>query len=162
MTANENMKYLMQRLAPNSNFGGPFFKRLSLIQDYTHQNYMLKHQINQKNEVIFRMSVSDEFCNALNTMHGGAISTLIDITTTIAISGFDKNLRQNVSAELSTYYLNPIKINSNILIHVKVPKIGKTLAYSHADIYEEENFKLCVNGSHIKAMLDKTWREDKL
>ena len=48
MTANENMKYLMQRLAPNSNFGGPFFKRLSLIQDYTHQNYMLKHQINQK------------------------------------------------------------------------------------------------------------------
>jgi len=162
MTAIENMKYIMQRLAPNSTFGGPFFKRLNLIQDYVNEDPRLISLINQKHEVLFRMSVSDEFCNALNTMHGGAISTLIDITTTIAISGFDKNLRQNVSAELSTYYLNPIKINSQILIHVKVPKIGKTLAYSHADIYEDENLKLCVNGSHIKAMLDKTWREDKI
>ncbi len=156
----ENMKYIMQRIGANSNFGGPFFRRLSLIQDYPHEHHKHKLTINPKSEVLFRMSVSEEFSNVLNTMHGGAISTLIDITTTIAISGFDKNFRQNVSAELSTYYLNPIKINSHIIVHVKVPKIGKTLAYSHADIYEEENLKLCVNGSHVKVMLERTWKEN--
>ena len=149
----------MERIAPLSNFGAPFYKRLSLVENEFKQHNIIR---NKDNEILFKMEVSEDFCNSFNTMHGGAISTLIDITTTIAISGFDNKLRHNVSAELSTYYLNPIRINSKILIHIRVPKIGKTLAYSHADIYEENDLKLCVNGSHVKAMLDKSWKDDRL
>ena len=112
-----------------------------------------------KSEVIFKLKVEDEYCNILKTMHGGAISTLVDIATTFAISGLDRDLRHSVSVELSCYYLNPIKIDTNLLIHCKVPKIGKSLAYSYADIYDEETNKILINASHIKAMLDKTWRE---
>lgn len=156
MTTLQNMRYIMNKIAPKSNYGAPFFKNLSLIELDNYKT-LTTLNINPNCEILFKMPVSEEFCNALNTMHGGAISTLIDITTTIAISGFDNTLRHNVSVELSTYYLNPIKINSNLLVHVKVPKIGKSLAYSHADIYAEENLKMCANGSHVKAMLDKTW-----
>ena len=92
-------------------------------------------------------------------MHGGAISTLIDTTTTLAISGIDRDLRHNVSVELSTYFLNPIVMNWNILIHCKIPKIGKNLAYSYVDIYDDRSLKICANGPHVKAMLEKTWRE---
>ena len=41
----------------------------------------------------------------------------------------------------------------------KIPKIGKNLAYSYADIYEENEMKLCASATHIKAMMNKTWRE---
>jgi hypothetical protein len=37
--------------------------------------------------------------------------------------------------------------------------MGKTLAYSYADIYDEKGEKILVSGNHIKAFLDKTWKE---
>jgi acyl-coenzyme A thioesterase 13 len=119
--------------------------------------FLEKHNliVNPNQEVLFKLKVSDDMCNILKTMHGGAIATLIDITTTIAISGLDRDLRQNVSVELSTHYLNSIKNDSEIAILCKVPKIGKTLAYSYAEIYEKD--KLLVTGNHIKAMMEKKW-----
>ena len=112
--------------------------------------------LNPATDVLFTLNVEDSFCNLLGTMHGGAIATLIDLTTTLAISGIDKTYRTNVSVQLSTNYQNPIKKNSNILIFNRVSKIGKTLAYSTGEIYDQEN-KLLSNSVHIKAMLEKTW-----
>jgi uncharacterized protein (TIGR00369 family) len=152
MTTLQSMKNIMNKIRLYSNYGAPFLRNLVLIED-EHSNNCFN--VNPKSEILFRMPVSDEFCNSLNIMHGGAISTLIDVTSTIAISGFDKYKRQNVSVELSTTFLNPIKINSNILIHVKVPKIGKAIAYSTADIFSEDSLMLCAKGSHVKAMTDK-------
>jgi uncharacterized protein (TIGR00369 family) len=151
-----NLKYIMEKfgIRKAATYDSNLFKSLSLIEE---DKFKLLKDID--NEILFRLFVSNDFCNIQNTMHGGAISTLIDLTTTIAISGMDRNLRHNVSVELSTYFLNPIKNNSSIIIHCKIPKIGKSLAYSYTDIYDEESLKLCANGSHVKAMLDKTWRE---
>jgi uncharacterized protein (TIGR00369 family) len=84
---------------------------------------------NPSSELVFKLKVENQFCNLFGLMHSGAISTLVDISTTILVSACDKNARHNVSVELSTKYLNPIKNDSHILIHCMVPKTGKSLAF---------------------------------
>jgi uncharacterized protein (TIGR00369 family) len=151
----QNIKFVLHKLQnANTNYGKNINSLVTLIEKDTYK--LIK---NPEHEIIFKLPVIKDLCNIQNTMHGGAISTLIDISTTVAISGMDRNLRHNVSVELSTHFLNPIKINSNILIHCKIPKIGKSLSYSYAEIYDEETLKLCANGTHVKAMLEKTWKE---
>jgi len=112
--------------------------------------------LNPSTDILFSLYIDETFCNILGTMHGGAIATLIDTTTTLSISGLDRTHRHNVSVELSTYYQNPVKKHSTIFILNRINKIGKTLAYSTGDIYDEHN-KLLSNSVHVKAMLEKTW-----
>lgn len=151
----QNIKFVLNKLqSANTNYGKNINSLLSLIEKDTYK--LIK---NPEYEILFKIPVNKDLCNIQNTMHGGAISTLIDIATTVAISGIDRNLRHNVSVDLSTHFLYPIKIDSNIIIHCKIPKIGKSLSYSYAEIYDEETLKLCANGTHIKAMLEKTWKE---
>jgi uncharacterized protein (TIGR00369 family) len=148
---NANLKPIFNKFLSLSNYGKEFYKVLSIIES----DHLI--QINHDSEVLFRLNVLDEFCNIQKTLHGGAIGTIIDITTTIAISSLDKKTRKNVSVELSTHFINPIKLNSEILIYCKIPKIGKTLAYSYIDILDYESRKLMSSGNHIKAMLDQSW-----
>jgi uncharacterized protein (TIGR00369 family) len=156
----ENIKFVLHKLttSPLLNYGKNINSNLVLLEDYKQISQKIK-TLNEISDVVFKLKILNDMCNIQNTMHGGAISTLVDVATTIAISAIDKDLRHNVSVELSTQFLNPIKINSQILIHCKIPKIGKNLAYSYADIYEENEMKLCASATHIKAMMNKTWRE---
>jgi acyl-coenzyme A thioesterase 13 len=143
-----NIKYILSVLNSSTSYGSQLSKGLLHID--TH-----KLITSSDSEVLFHLKVGLDSCNILKTMHGGAIATLIDVATTIAITALDRDMRQNVSVELATHYLNPIKANSEVLVLCKIPKIGKTLAYSYAEIYEKDSLKLLVNSSHIKAMLDK-------
>jgi len=153
----KNVAFIFEKFKSRAMFyGQDLTKNLILLDNLEKYKAIWK---DPKSEIIFKLNIEEDFCNIQKNMHGGASATLVDIATTIAISGLDRDLRHSVSVELSTYYLNPIKINSNVLIHCKVPKIGKSLAYSYADIYDYESHKLLLNASHIKAMLEKTWRE---
>jgi acyl-coenzyme A thioesterase 13 len=143
-----NIKHFLGILNKSTSYGTQLSKALTLVESH-------KLIQNPENEILFKLRVLEENCNILKTMHGGAIATLIDVSTTVAITGLDKDMRQNVSVELTTHYLNPIKSDTEILVLCKIPKIGKTLAYSYAEIYDNDTLKLLVNGNHIKAMLDK-------
>jgi acyl-coenzyme A thioesterase 13 len=142
-----NIKHILDILNNSTSYGSNISNSLQLIE--------IHKLLTSHNDVLFNMKVGIHSCNILKTMHGGAIATLIDVATTVAITGLDKEMRQNVSVELSTHYLNPIKADSEILILCKIPKIGKTLAYSYVEIFDNSSEKLLVNGNHIKAMLDK-------
>ncbi len=155
----KNLKFVIEKFNSRSQYYGKEITE-SLILQENQQKYELV--LNPNCEVLFKLKVEKDFCNILNVMHGGATSTLVDIATTFAISGFDRNLRHSVSIELSCYYLNPINLNSEILIHCKAPKIGKNIAYSYCEIYDYDTKKLLVNASHIKAMLNKTWNEEEM
>ena len=132
-------------------YGNDLIESLMILESHN------KLILNTPSEMIFRLKVQNSFCNLFGTMHGGAIASLVDVSTTLLVSAFDKTSRHNVSVELNTQYLNPINNNSSILIHCKVPKSGKSLAYSYADIYDEETLKIAAKASHIKAFLDKKW-----
>jgi uncharacterized protein (TIGR00369 family) len=156
----DNIKFVLNKLRTSSlsNYGKNINSNLILIEDNAEISRKLQ-TFNFNSDVVFKFKILKDMCNIQCTMHGGAISTLVDIATTVAISGMDRDQRHNVSVELSTHFLNPIKIDSQILVHCKIPKIGKSLAYSYADIYDEEDMKLSASATHIKAMINKTWRE---
>ncbi len=108
-------------------------------------------------EVLFRYIVHKDSLNYWGAMHGGAISTLIDIASTIAITGLDKNHRKNISIELSTNFLAPASPESDIFVLCKISKIGKNVAFSTIDLYDTKNLKTIATSSHTKAMLDAKW-----
>lgn len=72
--------------------------------------------------------------NIVNSVHGGALSTYVDIATTIAIMAFDEKQRTNVSAKLDMEFMSAAKIEQEVEIEAKVNKIGKMLAFSEGRI----------------------------
>lgn len=149
MNRYEGVKLVFKKFFGRKDFYGEEFSKLILLEDH----HLIK---NHNKELIFKYTVMPELCNVMGNCHGGAIATMIDVATTLAISGLDKDLRHSVSVDLRTHYMRPIPTNSTIYIHCKVPKHGKTLSFSNADIYNEQYEQLC-SSDHIKAMMDKTW-----
>ena len=152
----ENFKFIFNKLVSTKlGYAKNIHKNLELLE--TDPYKLIK---DPNTEVLFKFRVTEDLCNVFNTMHGGAVSTLIDVTTTIAISGLDEGLRHNVSVDLSTQFINPIKIDSNVFVLCKIPKIGKNITYSYADIFNEDNLNIAAKGTHIKAMLSKSWKNN--
>lgn len=116
------------------------------------------HQIIQnENQIILRMKVEPGLCNYMGSIHGGALTTIVDCATTLAILNVDRKLRKSVSAELNFSFMNPATTKDHILIRAECSKVGKTLAFTQADIFTEEGLKIVGKGQHIKAMLDQPY-----
>lgn len=111
----------------------------------------------RENEVAFRYHVHKETLNYWGAMHGGAISTLIDIASTIAITALDRTNRKNISIELSTNFLAPVTPDKDVFVLCKISKIGKTVAFSTVELIETDHLKTIATASHTKAMLDTIW-----
>jgi len=106
------------------------------------------------------MIVKKEWCNFYGSIHGGAIGTIIDCATTLAILKEDKNerykyiFRQHVSVDLTVNFINTANKDDEILIISEVNKVGKNLAFSNAKILNLANNKIIATGSHTKAFLN--------
>lgn len=116
-----------------------------------------KNIILQDSDILFRYKVHPGTLNYWGAMHGGSIATLIDISTTIAITAMDKGNRKNVSIELSTDYISPIRPENDVFVLCKLGKVGKTIAYTTCELYQSNNLSLLATGSHTKAMLEEKW-----
>ncbi len=92
-------------------------------------------------------------CNITGKMHSGALATVIDFSTSVAIMAFDKRNRVNVSTELSISLLNSVNAGEDILILSQIDRIGRTMAFSHATIFDEKYNELAF-GKHLKTFLD--------
>ena len=94
--------------------------------------------------------------NVNKTLHGGAIASLVDVVTTIALFN-TVNKKPGVSVSMNVNYLKAAKLNETILIAGKVTKAGSKLAYLEAKIYvkdpetyELNKEKLVAVGFHTK------------
>ena len=96
------------------------------------------------------------FGNLNGTLHGGAISTLVDVGTTVAIMSFDRKNRANVSADLSISFISGGPPNQEIFLLAQVDRIGRQMAFSNATIYDNRLEKLAT-GKHLKSFLEKTY-----
>lgn len=113
------------------------------------------HLLQNESQIMLRLKVLPSFCNYMGSIHGGALTTILDCSTTLAILNVDKNLRKSVSAELNFSFMNPATVKDHLLIRAECPKVGKTLAFTNADLFVEETLKIVGKGSHIKAMLNQ-------
>ena len=92
-------------------------------------------------------------------MHGGAIATLLDCTTTLAILKVDKFMRKTVSVDFGLSFLNPTNLNDNLIIKSECTKMGKSLAFSDAKIFVDN--KMIVSYRHVKAILKEHYFDEE-
>ena len=104
----------------------------------------------QTNEIYFNLIVDKSINDYLDIFNIGAAGTLLDIITTISISGYDKKMRKNVSIDMNIQYLNNLK-GKEIIIKCYNFIYNSNTAICNADIYDDNI--ICISSIHTKALL---------
>ncbi|KAN0042144.1 hypothetical protein ACTFIV_004703 [Dictyostelium citrinum] len=113
----------------------------------------------EKGKVVMSMTVNERYCNILSNLHGGAIATLTDVISSIAI--LTTNLEvivPSVSVEIGMVYSSPAPIDRKIFIVSSVYKQGRNLAFTETTIYldSEDSGIVVAKGSHTKFIVNKS------
>lgn len=101
----------------------------------------------------YTFTVPETICNVYQSVHGGAISTIIDEFTTHALYAGDDKGRASVSLELSVSFLAAAKAGEQMVVHADCNKVGSQLGFASAEVYSEG--RLVAQGKHTKYMLKK-------
>jgi uncharacterized protein (TIGR00369 family) len=109
------------------------------------------------NKLVLRFScVPETYLNSGGTVHGGALATWVDVTTSFAVwcfeSGKNKG-RSTVSVSLDVDYIGPALQGCDLFFEATVHKIGKTLAFATCQIKTDDG-SLVVTGSHTVAFVE--------
>ena len=80
-----------------------------------------------KTRVVSRLTVTHLMCNPGGTLHGGAISTLVDVCTTVALATARRWDNTGVTRTLSTTCLVPVFPGEEIEVEGEVLQIGKKM-----------------------------------
>ena len=134
----------------NGTYADPFYKGLRFFEPLESSN---------PHEFISSFLISKEYTNFLGNMHGGAMATLLDCTTTLVILKADRNMRKTVSVDFGLSFLNPANINDNLIIKSECTKLGKSLAYSDAKVFVGS--KLIISFRHVKAFLKESYFDEE-
>ena len=102
----------------------------------------------EEGKASFKMIVDESHLNRPGTLHGGMTATLIDNLTTVVLATKPPH-KPGVSVDISISYLRPAKPGQEIIINAEVVKMGKTLAFTSAELLHKDG-KLIAKGSHIK------------
>ena len=127
-------------------FGYQFIKAYEIIDSHSLIT-------NPKNQVLIKMKIDPSLGNLKGSLHGGAAATIVDTATTIAIAACDSKNRVNVTSDLSMTYMGAAYLNTDLYVLSKVNRIGKRLAFTECNFYDESG-DLLVSGRHTKAFLE--------
>eukprot|EP01132_Coremiostelium_polycephalum_P003639 gene3639-4531_t len=103
----------------------------------------------EPNKAVYSMIVPKHLCNILNTLHGGAIASIIDIVSSVAIMTSIPELKPSVTVEMSIQYGTGAKLGEKVTIESTCYKIGKNLAYSDTSLKNSKGDTI-AKGSHTK------------
>ena len=87
--------------------------------------------------------------NAYNTLHGGAICTIVDVVGTMAILSLDVT-KPGVSVDLNVSFVSAAKSGETVVIKGTCHKLGRKLGFTEVRI-ESEDGTLVATGRHTKA-----------
>lgn len=101
--------------------------------------------------IVFKYNDPRKFhCNgrSIGSVHGGALATWNDLTTSMAIYAFDSKQRSEwVSLNISQDYPNAALPGKALFLKATVRKIGKSLAFADCQIMDE-SMKVVSTGTH--------------
>ena len=135
-------KFMMHKFNSVKNTYGIEFKDIKLIS--------IKNE-----EIFFSIFRNDSMNDHNDYFHIGAAGTILDIVTTIAISGCDVKIRKNVSIDMSIQNLSNINGNELIIKCNNFIYNNYNIAMCNADIYNSNI--LCISSIHTKALIENTW-----
>lgn len=92
--------------------------------------------------------VDENLLNDGGTLHGGAICSIVDNATTMALYTTPRGVR-GVSLELSVSFLGPARPGDLLTIEALCKKVGKTIGFTEASIINQQG-RLIATGKHTK------------
>lgn len=118
----------------------------------------MKYQINAPGDITYFITAEKEHESSPKTMHGGAISAIMDATLGLAalsLSMTEKMLVATVEFKLN--FIRPVVTGQKLEAHGKVEHSGKSLIISEAKIIEVESGELVAKalGTFNKYPLSK-------
>ena len=105
--------------------------------------------------------VPKDFEDAYGNIHRGALMTYLDISTTCALFGFDKEGRRQISRHIDVVFTDGLKVekNSPLMIEASVLKWDDKIAYMQGKLYVKPEGakveKVIAFGNHVKTFDDK-------
>ena len=85
-----------------------------------------------RQEITLKFPVQDWQVNGLGTLHGGIISTMMDLTMSMAIYFYSREtIPPTISMTIN--YLRPVPMEDGVLITTRVTSIGKRNATAYCE-----------------------------
>ena len=94
------------------------------------------------------LTVNEGLANAFGTMHGGAVSTLVDVVGTLALLCKDPE-RPGVTVEMNQSFFAAAKLGRRLTISGEVLGYGRTMGFTQVTISDESQ-KVLALGRHTK------------
>ena len=110
---------------------------------------VFKNDGDKKDRFYYKYRTHENLSNGFRTMHGGSIFTMFNILSKKSIllktkyNKKNKNIQNDYDISLieqTTKYLNPVQIESNIIIEITLEKDGKDIIFITGHLYEADNF----------------------
>ena len=79
------------------------------------------------------VTVSDALANNYGTLHGGCISTIVDVVGTLALLGVDPT-RAGVSIEMNQTFCSAAKVGDRVSAVGTVLRYGRTMGFTEVTI----------------------------
>ncbi len=87
--------------------------------------------------------------NSYATLHGGAITTIVDVIGTMALMTKD-HTRGGVSIEINSCFLNAAAADDVVDVTGTVAKYGKSLGFAEVELFSRRTGKSVAKGRHTK------------
>ncbi|EGR31511.1 thioesterase superfamily member 2, putative [Ichthyophthirius multifiliis] len=159
MSIKQSFKPLFQQFVNHKNllntFAYSIYQKFELIEE--------SHELlTNDNQILLKYTVPQNLCNFFGVVHGGALATLVDCSTTLAILKKDQFKRLTTTIEISQHCLNPCNSGEEIFIRAECLKMGKNIAFAQSEIFNSSGKKLAVQGRQSKLVLPKSWENQPL
>lgn len=109
----------------------------------------LNFDVIEPGRIVASFKVPPRLLNTANTLHGGAIASLVDLVGSAVIytSGAATT---GVSVEINVSYLDAGLPNEEIEIEAKNLRVGRSIAVVSVDLRKKATGKLIAQGRHTK------------
>lgn len=98
--------------------------------------------------VDIRFTVGDWMLNPNGTLHGGLLSTAIDMGFSVVARYFAKK-RVTVTVQLSVNFLRVIKNGEEFTVHVQADHVGRRSIVAHASVTAESSPKSAATATAV-------------
>lgn len=101
-------------------------------------------------EVECVLTVTESLSNTYGTMHGGAISTCIDVLGSMALLTKD-HTRAGVSVDMNMTFCSAARVGETVSLTGSVLRYGKSIGFTNVVITRQRDGAVIATGRHTKA-----------
>ena len=113
-----------------------------------------EYHASQQPLMVFPMEVTNGASNVFKTIHGGMLTSLVDITTSLHLTHyFRPEPVGHVSVSISTQFMKAASCETKIHAVTRLDKVGKSTAFMSVKFVDAEDHTIIyATGTHVEAI----------